>query len=110
MGHVLPQDSMNRIDVSSEYTPLNIAVRRENFDIVNGLKFAVSEDSDHLPQEAVGSQRSVASTVPALMNVASLSCTGKPHVRGHESIMESFSSTGKPVQFDESVASVERNL
>ena len=94
----------------SEYTPINIAVRRENFDIENDLKFAVSEDSDHFHQEAVGSQRSVANTVPALMNLESLSCTGKPQVRWHESIMESFSSTGEPVQVDESVAGVERNL
>ena len=37
-------DSMTCIDVSSEYTPTNIAVRREIFDIENDLKFAVSED------------------------------------------------------------------
>ena len=30
-------------------------------------------------------------------------------MRGYESIMESFSNTGKPVQSDESAASVERN-
>ena len=50
------------IDVSSEYTPINIAVRRDNFDIESDLKFAVSDDSDHLLQRAVGTQRSVAST------------------------------------------------
>ena len=72
-------------------------------------KFAVSEDSDHFLQEAVSSQRPVASTVPALMNLESLSCIRKP-MRGYESIIESFSSKGKPMQFDESVASVERNL
>ena len=68
----------------------------------------MSEDSDHVPQRAACSQRSVASTVPAWMNLSSLSCTGTL-VREYESITESFSSTGKPVQSDESVASVERN-
>ena len=42
------------IDVSSEKTPINIAVRRDSFDIESDLNFAVSEDSDHLPQRAVG--------------------------------------------------------
>ena len=66
------------------------------------------KDSDHFFQDAVGSQRAFASTVPALMNLESMSCIRKP-VRGYESIIESSSSTGKPMQFDESVASVERN-
>ena len=55
-------------------------------------KFEVSEDSDHFPQHAVGSQRSVASTVPALIN------------------LDSLSSTGKQAQCDGSVANVNRNL
>ena len=49
------------IDVSSELSPINIAVRRENFDIECGLKFSVSDDFDHLLRRAVGGQRSVAS-------------------------------------------------
>ena len=101
-------DSKTCIDVISEYAPLNIAARRENFDIEDDLTFAVSEDLEHVPQQAVGSRCPVASTVSALMNLDSLS-TGKP-VRGYESIIVSFSSTGKPVGSDESVASVERNV
>ena len=85
-------DSKTCIDVRSKYAPINIAVRREIFDIEDDLKFAVAEDPDHFPQQAVGSQRSVASTVPALMN------------------LDSWSSTGKPEQCDESVASVNRNM
>ena len=69
------------IDVSSEYTPINIAVRRENFDIEDDFKFAVPEDSDLFTQPAVGSQRSVASTVPALMYVDSLCSTVKTSAR-----------------------------
>ena len=45
----------------SEYTPINTAVRRENFDIERDLKFSLFEDFDHLLQRAVGGQRSVAS-------------------------------------------------
>ena len=94
------------IDVSRECTPIYIAVRREIFDIERDPKFAVSEDSDNLPQRAVSSQGSVATTVPALMN-GSFSCTRK-QVQEYESIIGSLSSTRKPVQSDESLASVER--
>ena len=110
------------IDVSSEYRPINFAVRRENFDIKDDWKFAVSEDSEHVPQQAVGSRCSVASTVAALMNVDSVSSTGKPS-HGYKSIMGScsstvkpvqcdgsFTSTGKPVRSGDSVESVERNM
>ena len=45
-------DSMTCNDV----TPINIAVRRENFDTQNDPKFAVSQDTDNFPHEAVGSQ------------------------------------------------------
>ena len=60
-------------------------------------QFAVSEDSENVPQQAVGSRCSVASTVPALMNVDSVSSIGKP-VRGYKSIIETFSSTDSQAQ------------
>ena len=38
------------IGVSSEHTPINFPTRRDSFNLENDLKFAFSEDSDHLPQ------------------------------------------------------------
>ena len=49
------------IGVSSEHTPINFPTGRDSFNLENDLKFAVSEDSDHLPQRvhdpAMGVQR-----------------------------------------------------
>ena len=83
-------------------------------------KTAVPEDSDVLHRQTFGSQRCAASKVPALRNLDSLSST-KKSVRGYETIVQSFSNfgkpmqgnraftrTGKPVRSDESVESVER--
>ena len=100
-------DSKICIDVRGEYTPTNIAVRRGNFDTEDDFKLEVPEDSDLFTQPVVGSQRSVASTVPALMNLDSLSSTGKP-VRGYGSIIESLSSSRKPMPCDRSFASTGR--
>ena len=72
----------------------------------NDLTVAVSEDSDHLPQRsaASSSRHSVASIVPALLNLGSL-CSAGQQVRQHDSVASSFSGTGK-VQGNEFVASV----
>ena len=93
-------DSKTCIDVSSEYTPINIAVRRENVNIEDDFFFAVPEDSDVLHRQTVGSQRCAASAMPALRNLDSLSSTEKS-VRGYETIVQSFSSIGKPMQATE---------
>ena len=69
----LVKDSQTCIDVSSEYTPINIAVHRENFNNEDVGNFTVREDSDIVTPRAVSSQRSAASTVPALMNLDSMS-------------------------------------
>ena len=61
------------IDASSEYTPINLPVTKESYNFQNDWKFAVSEDSYHLPRRAAASssRHSVASTVPALLNLGS---------------------------------------
>ena len=96
------------IDVSSEHTSINFPKGRDNFNLENDLKITVSEDSDHLPQwtTARSSRHSVAGTVPALLNLGSWSST-KKLVRKFVSIADSVSSTGKLMQGNESVASVE---
>ena len=116
------KDSKTNIDVSSEYTPINIAVRRENFDIESDEKFAIPGDSGTFTPQAVRSQRSAESTVPAFMNLDSVSCKKKTNawVRVDQRVIpstvktvpcdRSFTSTGRPVRSDESVASVERSV
>ena len=71
------KDSQTCVEVGSEYTPINIAVHPENFNFDDDGKFAVPEDSDIFTPWAVSSQHSAASTVPALMNLDSMSCRQK---------------------------------
>ena len=95
------KDSQTCIDASSEYTPINFAVHRENFNIEDDGKFAVPEDSDIFTPWAVRSRRKPLHGYESI--IASLSSSGKtvPCDR-------SFTSSGKPVQRDESVVGVER--
>ena len=65
--HHLVKDSQTCVDVSSEYTPIKIAPRRENVNFDDDGKIDVSEDMEHVPQPAVGSRCLVASSVSALM-------------------------------------------
>ena len=82
------------INVSSEHTPINFPFRSNSFnredDLANTI--AASEDFDHFPQPAAacGCQHSAASTVPALLNLGSQSCTRKL-VRYYEFVPSSFS-------------------
>ena len=71
---------------------------------------AVSEDFDHLPQQlaANGSRHSVASNVPAMLNLGSLSGIGK--VRGTDSVAGLLSSARKQLRRNDSVASVEESV
>ena len=77
------------IDVSSEHTPIHSPSRKNRFNLESDLTntVAASEDLDHLPQRlaASGSQHSVASTVPTLLNLGSLSSDRKL-VRGTDSV------------------------
>ena len=75
------KDLKTCIDVSSECTPINIAVHRENFNNEDDGKFEVPEHSDLFTSRAVSSQRLAASTVPALMNLDSVFCR-RNHCKG----------------------------
>ena len=93
-------------DVRSEHTPIKCPSRTSK----NDLTVALSEDSDHLPQQSAPSSscHSVASIVPAFLNFGSLRITGEL-VRQHDAVASSFSGTGKPVQGNEFGASVEES-
>ena len=94
------------IDVSSEYTPINIAVRRENFDIERDLKFSLFDDFDHLLPRAVGAQRSVARACVDEFGSTVLQRETSAGVRVDHRVLLKHK---KPLQSDESAASVERN-
>ena len=98
----LVKDSQTCTEVSSEYTPINIAARRENFSIEDDGRFTVCEELDIFTPRTVSSQRSAASTVAALVNLGSVSCRRKPS-HGYESTVESFSSFAKLVPCDRSL-------
>ena len=82
------KDSKTCIDVSSECTPINIAVHRENFNN------EVPEHSDLFTPRAVSSQRLAASTVPALMNLDSVFCRRKPWARVRVDDKNHFEASG----------------
>ena len=117
-------DSKTCIDVSSEYTPSNIAVRRENVNIEDDfLKIRrYPRIRTFCIERQLAANDVLQVSMPALRNLDLMSSTEKS-VRGYETIVQSFSSigkpmqgnraftsTGKPLRSDESVASVERNV
>ena len=81
------KDSKTCIDVSSDCSPINIAVHRENFNIEDDGKFEVTEHPNLFTPRALSSQRSAASTVPAFMNLDSVFCRRKP-LQGYESMIK----------------------
>ena len=76
----LVKDSQTCIEVSREHTPISTATRRDIFHIERDERFAIPEDADIFTPRAASSQRSAASTVPALMNLDFMS-VGKNHCR-----------------------------
>ena len=101
------------VGVSGEHTAINFPSRDNVFnqevDLTNPI--ANTEDFDHFLQQTEDScsHYSAATTVPALLNLGSLSSTGEL-VRDDEFVSSSFSSTEKLVRSNDQVANIEEEL